>query len=145
LGVRIGGELRRGFYHEVAFEDIEVFEEVGGAVFAWTPIDSLSVRRLTTSTIGRLLQSPYLGRLGSLTLSGEFGDAACDMIAEAPQLSRLSALQIITGLVSDSGALALARSSHLAAVVGFRLSRAYRLTSPTLNFLKHRFDHFVTG
>jgi uncharacterized protein (TIGR02996 family) len=144
-GVRIGRDLRRGFYHEVEFEDAEMFGEHAERVFSWTPIDSLCVRRLTTSTLPDVLRSPYLGRLESLTLGDQFGDAGCDVIAETPHLSRLKELKILGGLVHNEGALALARSPHLAAVRSLRLSRVDHLNRQTLLTLRQRFDHFGTG
>jgi uncharacterized protein (TIGR02996 family) len=141
-GVRIGSELHRGFYHEATFMDDEAFGKLADKVFAWTPIDSLFVMRLTTSTIARVLQSPNLGRLKSLTMSGDLGDAACDMIAETSHLARLTWLRIVSRLVRDSGAMALAKSPHLAALESLHFSRADGLTRPTLGFLKQRFRHF---
>jgi uncharacterized protein (TIGR02996 family) len=142
-GVRIGPELRRGFHHEVALEGPDAFSRFADEVFAWAPIDALSLRGESRRSLLKLLGSRHASRLARLSLSWRVGDRGCLAIAACSRLSHLEELNVPAAGITDAGALAIANSPHLPALVSFQLGGVPRLATPTVALLKERFNTFI--
>jgi uncharacterized protein (TIGR02996 family) len=140
-GVRIGRELNRGFYNEVTFGGDDVFAQFADTVFAWTPIDTVSIGRLRDGAAPAILTSDYAARLKALRVGDDCGDATCRAVAGCPSLSQLTEL-VIRGSSTEVGALALARSPYLERVRTLHLNGRTPLPKTVLVDLKGRFDSF---
>jgi hypothetical protein len=108
-----GSGFKGGFIHSVVFRPATVFREHAATVFAATPIDSISVERLTVESIREVLASPLLSRLECLSLYGDYGDEGIRLLAACPYLTRLEWLFINENGCGDEGAEALAGSQCL--------------------------------
>jgi uncharacterized protein (TIGR02996 family) len=142
-GVRIGYELRRGFYHEVAFDGRDAFARFADEVFAWAPVDAVSLRRESGDSLRKVLTSRYAPRLVRLSLSLRIGDRGCLAIAACAKFAHLEELNIPAAGVTDAGALAIANSPHLPALLSFQLGGIPHLATPTVALLKKRFNTFI--
>jgi uncharacterized protein (TIGR02996 family) len=170
-----GSGFRGGFVHEVSFHPAAAFREYAAAVFASTPIDSVSLEQLTPESLREVLSSPLLGRLDCLSLYGGYGDegmrllAACshltrltslfvmedgcgddgaEALAGGPHLGNLRNLYMENHHIGDRGALALARSPNLGGVTFLSFGETNRLGPPVVDTLKRRFaylDGWPTG
>jgi len=109
----LGAGFRGGFVHEVAFRPATAFRQHADAVFACTPIDSVSLERLTPESLREVLDSPLLGLLECLSLYGGYGDEGMRLLAGCPHLSRLTSLFVMEDGCGDDGAEALAGSPYL--------------------------------
>jgi uncharacterized protein (TIGR02996 family) len=152
-GVRIGRELRRGFYYAVSFGDEDAYRTHAQEVFNWTPIDTLSIS-MAMSSLTEFLKSKYVARLVKLSLGYSvppfrgIGDAGCEIISACPRLAHLVELVIPGAGITDTGALLLANSPHLKSVTTLRLisitvarGRA-QLTDATVGLLEKQFGTF---
>jgi uncharacterized protein (TIGR02996 family) len=108
--------FRRGFITTAEFGSAKAFREQAGATFAASPVDSVTVRRVTNRTARHVLASPLLGRLKQLSLLGVLTDEGAQLVAACPTLGRLQALCVWGGDVGDEGAEALAGSPRLSAL-----------------------------
>jgi uncharacterized protein (TIGR02996 family) len=142
-GVRIGYELHRGFYHEVAFDGPDAFARFADEVFAWAPIEAVSLRREAGGALRKVLTSRYAERLARLSLSLRIGDRGCLAIAACAKFARLEELNVPAAGVTDAGALAIANSPHLPALVSFQLGGVPHLATATVALLKKRFNTFI--
>jgi uncharacterized protein (TIGR02996 family) len=142
-GVRIGYDLRRGFYHHVTFDGRDAFARFADEVFAWTPIDSVSLWNESARALRALLGSRYASRLMRLSLSSGIGNRGCLMIAACSRLSHLEELNVPAAGITDAGALAIANSPHLPALLSFQLGGVPRLATSTVALLKKRFNTFI--
>ncbi len=140
-GVRIGRDLTRGFYHEVAFERLQVFLEYADTVFNWTPIDTMSIQLRSDAMLREVLASRYVSRLTKFSLLSQNGDVACEYLASCPNLAHLTELEFPASQATDAGAMLLANSPHLSSLARLRLGTA-PLTKPTIALLTKRFDTF---
>jgi uncharacterized protein (TIGR02996 family) len=163
-----GSGFKGGFVNSVCFHPGAAFVEHGATVFASTPIDSISVERLTVESLRAILTSPLLGRLECLSLYGRYRDEGMRLLAACPYLTRLKWLFVMEygcgdegaealaasphlgnlqhvyfndHRIGDSGALALARSPHLRNVSYLSLNETERLTPAVVDELKKRFQY----
>jgi uncharacterized protein (TIGR02996 family) len=109
-----GSGFKGGFVHDVAFHPATAFLKHAAAVFAATPIDSISLGRLTVASLREVLTSSLLSRLECLSLGGRYGDEGMRLLAACPHLARLKWLFVMENGCGDEGAEALAGGPHLA-------------------------------
>lgn len=109
----VGSNFKAGFVHDVGFRPATAFPKHAATVFASTPIDSISLERLTVESLREVLTSSLLGRLECLSLYGRYGDEGMRLLAACPHLTRLKWLFIMENGCGDEGAEALAGSPHL--------------------------------
>jgi uncharacterized protein (TIGR02996 family) len=127
-GVRwIGAGFKGGFIHHVGFSRAAAFPEHAAKVFASTPIDSISMERLTVESFREIVTSPLLERLESLSLYGRYGDEGMRLLAACPHLTRLQHLLVMEYGCGDDGAEALAGSPHLGNLYNLYFNRDHRI------------------
>lgn len=112
-GVRwIPIDFPRGFVWHVGCEDAKAFQRNAAAIFAASPIQSLSFLRLRS--IRSVLEVPELARIRQLILEGfRLGPADALALAASPYVSNLTALHLSGNRFEDAGAKAIAASPHL--------------------------------
>jgi uncharacterized protein (TIGR02996 family) len=168
-GVRwTGSSFKGGFVHDVGFHPATAFVKHAATVFAATPIDTISLERLTVESLRQVLTSPLLSRLECLSLYGRYGDEGLRLLAACPYLERLKWLfvmeygcgdegaEALAGSpylgnlqylyfnwhkIGDRGVLALARSPHLRGVTFLSFNETKRLSRPVVEELKKRFEY----
>jgi uncharacterized protein (TIGR02996 family) len=118
LGVAMPLDFRRGFQSGAWIKYAKVFRDRADDVFGWAPIETLGISKLTVRTMPPVLESRYLARLTTLSLSGSFGDAGCEAVADCPWLLHLRTLHLYGSTMTDAGLLAMARSRHLGELRG---------------------------
>jgi uncharacterized protein (TIGR02996 family) len=163
-----GSGFKAGFVHEVAFRGGAAFREHAEAVFASTPIDSVSLEGQTPESLRDVLASPLLSRLDCLSLFGGYGDEGMHLLAGCPHLTRLTRLFVMEDgcgddgaealaaspylgnlqhlymenhQIGDRGALALARSMNLGGVTTLCFGETNRLSRSVVDTLKRRFAY----
>lgn len=142
-GVRIGINMQRGFYHHVTFDGQDAFARFADEVFAWAPIDTVSLWNESRRSLQKLLNSRYASRLLRLSLSSSNGDRGCLAIAACTRLAHLEELNISARGVTDSGAQAILNSPHLPSLASFQLGGLPRLAPNTITQLRKRFNTFI--
>lgn len=166
----VGSGFKCGFVHDVGFRPATAFPKHAATVFASTPIDSISLERLTVESLREVLTSSLLSRLECLTLYGRYGDEGVRLLAACPHLTRLKRLFIMEYAcgdegaealagspylgnlqclyfpyhdhqIGDRGALALAQSPNLSNVTFLSFNQTNRLSQPVVDALKQRFQY----
>ncbi len=164
-----GPSFKGGFVHNVGFRPATAFLKHAATVFAATPIDSISLERLTVESLREILTSSFLSRLEPLALYGHYGDEGMRLLAACPNLTRLKSLHMMEDScgnagaealadspylgnlqylyftrghqIGDQGALALARSPNLGSVTFLVFDETERLSQPVVDELKKRFQY----
>ncbi len=165
-----GSGFKCGFVNFVVFRPATAFPKHAATVFASTPIDSISLERLTVESLREVLISPLLSRLERLALYGGYQDEGLRLLAACPHLTRLKWLflmeygcgdvgaEALAGSpylgnlqylyfpyhdhqIGDRGALALAQSPNLRNVTVLSFNETGRLSQPVVDALKKRFQY----
>lgn len=164
----IGATFKMGFVHNVGFQSPEAYEKYAFDIFSSTPIDMLSLEKLTSDSLSNILSSNLLRRLECLALFGDFADAGVCRLAECDHLQRLKSLMVMEHCCGDGGAIALAnspvlnqlqylyfndhritdrgamtlaQSTYLPNVISLSLGKLQRLSDRTVSQLKQRFRY----
>jgi len=108
-----GANFKMGFVHNVGFSSPEAFARHASSAFSSTPIDTVSLEKLSPDGLSWFVSSEYLERLECLALFGDFADIGTIQLAECTRLHRLKSLMIMEHGCGDDGAIALANSENL--------------------------------
>jgi uncharacterized protein (TIGR02996 family) len=124
-----GWSFHRGFVGDVGAETGDAFLVHADALFAATPVEQVSIRKLAPDAMPRLAACPGLARLSGLDLSrNHLGLVATQVLAACPHLTRLRTLSFWMNTVGDMGVRALASSPFLNDLR--YLALAYNLIGP---------------
>jgi uncharacterized protein (TIGR02996 family) len=165
----VGSHFKGGFVHYAGFRPATAFVKHAATAFAATPIDSISLERLTVESLREVLPSSLLSRLECLSLYGRYGDEGMCLLAACPNLTRLKWLflgeygcgdagaEALAGSlhlgnlqnlyflrghkIGDRGALALAQSPNLSRVTFLSFNETDRLSRPVVGEMKKRFQY----
>jgi uncharacterized protein (TIGR02996 family) len=122
-----GSSFKGGFIHDVGFRPATAFLEHAETVFASTPIDTISLERLTVKSLQEVLPSSLLNRLDCLSLYGRYGDQSMRLLAACPNLTRLKWLFVGEYGCGDEGAEALAGGPHLGSLQYLYFCRGHQI------------------
>jgi uncharacterized protein (TIGR02996 family) len=142
-GVRIGRELRRGFYYKASFSGYNPFVQRSAKVFEWMPVDTLWVDWIPDEMLTNVLQSQYLLRIINFGISVHATDITCERVADCPHLANLEELALPGSELTDRGALVLLNSPNLKRLKTLHLKWASHLSVWVVAFLKDRFKNFT--
>jgi uncharacterized protein (TIGR02996 family) len=117
------GSYRRGFVASASVSTVKQFRKHAAALFAATPLEDLSISRLTPSDARTLAAMPELARLRGLTFGPGTGPDGLRELLLSPRLASLARLDLGYRVVAPEVVSALGEA-NLPALTTLRLSGA---------------------
>ena len=117
VGAHGSWAFRRGFVDEIQlWRDPKSFIANFRQLLAVEPIRTLALNQADSATLELLLGDGIVGRLRTLSLSGDFGSAGARRLAGDAQLGAIGKLNLSDCELGDEGVRALAESAYLGVV-----------------------------